>query len=96
MLRTTQNVVELRHWAESRGALPCREEGTGRLGLAFPGVPCAAREVGWDEFEPTFVTTRCVFVYDDAPGACRCFIGASEDAHAFVAQGCAGGAGASP
>jgi hypothetical protein len=86
MLRTTLDILELRHWAESRGARPCRDELTGRLGLALPGRACTAREVGWDEFEPTFAVTRSVFVYDDSPGARRFFIGGVDEAHAFVVR----------
>jgi hypothetical protein len=92
MLRTTQDIVELRHWAEARGAQPCRDEASGRLGLALPGQPCSAREVGWDEFEPTFMLSRCVFVYDDAPGARRFFVGGAEEAHAYVENEMTGGA----
>ncbi len=84
MLRTTQDILELRHWAEARGARPVREEATGRLWLAIPGQPCSAREVGWDEFEPTFMITHCVFVYEDAPGARHFYIGGVEEAHAFL------------
>ncbi len=95
MLRTTQDIVELRHWAEARGARPCRDPADGRLGLAVPGMPCTAQEVGWDEFEPTFAVTHAVFVYDDAPGARRCFVGSMDDAHAFVTREC-GAAGYAP
>lgn len=84
MFRTTQDVVELRRWAELRGARPCREEGTGRLALALPDTPCTAREVGWDEFEVTFMVSHAVFVYDEAPGSPRCFVGASDEAYAFL------------
>jgi hypothetical protein len=84
MLRTTEDVVEIRHWAEAHGARPCRDEGSGRLVLALPGDPCAAREVGWDEFETTFLAWHDVFVYDDAPGVRRFFVGPIEEAHRFV------------
>jgi hypothetical protein len=84
MLRGTEDVVEIRHWAEGRGARPCRDERSGRLGLAFPGEPCAAAEVGWDEFEVTFLITHCVFVYDDAPGGRRAFVGGVDEAYQFV------------
>ncbi|GAO02745.1 hypothetical protein [Anaeromyxobacter sp. PSR-1] len=88
MLRTTQDVVELRRWAEAREARPCREEASGRLALAMPGESCptAMREVGWDEFEPAFAWIRAVAVYDDAPGGRRCFVGGYDEAHAFVAS----------
>jgi hypothetical protein len=86
MLRTTQDVVELRRWAELRGARPCRDASSGRLRLAFPGPMSGVVEVdvGWDEFEPAFVYARAVFVYDDAPGVNRCFIGEVAAARAFV------------
>ncbi len=86
MLRVTQDVVEVRRWAESRGGRPCRDGRSGRLGLAFAGEPCPF-PVGWDEFEPAFCASRCVFVYDEAPGAHRCFVGSSDEAHAFVSAG---------
>jgi len=84
MLRTTQDVVELRRWAEGRGARPCRDAASGQLLLAFPGIACDGVEVGWEEFEPAFVHSRMVCVYDDAPGARRCFISRAEGAQAFV------------
>ncbi len=90
MYRTTQDVLELRRWAEAHGAVPCRDAATGRLVLSFPAERCG-EEVGWEEFEPTFVTCRYVFVHDDAPGSDRCFVGPADEAHAFVC----GGAGAS-
>lgn len=88
MFRTTQDVVELRRWAEMRGARPCRDDRTGRLALVMPNRPggCAL-EVGWDEFEPTFLASGEVFVYDDAPGHARCFIGPAAEAHAFICTG---------
>jgi hypothetical protein len=84
MLRSTEDVVEIRRWAEGRGARPSRVEGSGRLGLAFPGEPSAAAEVGWDEFEVTFLLTHSVCVYDDAPGGHRAFVGGVEEAYRFV------------
>ena len=83
MLRTTQDLLELRRWAEARSARPHREEVTGRLALAVPGSRCG-REVGWDEFEPTFRALGQVCVYDGAPGACRSFIGSPEEARRFL------------
>lgn len=84
MLRVTQDVVELRHWAESRGARPCRDPGNGgRIGLSFPDDSCPF-PVGWDEFEPTFMYSRSVFVYDESPGSRRHFLGTEDEAHAFV------------
>lgn len=94
MLRVTQDIVELRRWAESRGAQPCRDRASGRIALAFGDDACAFL-VGWDEFEPTFFACRCVFVYDEAPGSHRHFLGPTEEAHAFVAQAMAS-AGARP
>ncbi len=91
MLRVTQDIVEIRRWAEAHGARPCRDEATGRIELAYPGEPCAF-EVGWEEFEPAFCASRCVFVYDEAPGSHRHFVGGEEEAHAYVAQNCAPGA----
>ena len=91
MLRTTQDILELRRWAEARGARPCREEASGRLTLAVPGAgEVEVLEVGWEEFEPAFVTRQDVFVYDDAPGCSRCFVGSLEEAHAYVRDGCSG------
>jgi hypothetical protein len=92
MYRTTQDVIELRRWAETRGARPSREKETGRLRLAFPG-DAGGCDVGWDEFEPAFLTRRDVFVYDDAPGAGSCFLGPAEEAHAFICGGPGAGAG---
>lgn len=94
--RTTQDVLELRRWAEGRAALPCRER-DGHLVLSLPHEPCG-EAVGWEEFEPAFVTLRYVFVYDDAPGAERCFVGPEEEARAFIVGGTGGacGAAASP
>ncbi len=90
MFRTTQDILELRRWAEARGARPCREEESGRLTLVVPGAGGAeVCEVGWEEFEPAFVTRRDVFVYDDAPGCSRCFVGSLVEAHAYVRAGCA-------
>ncbi len=86
MYRTTEDVLELRRWAEVHRARPCREAGSGRLVLSLPGAPCG-EEVGWDEFEPTFVTCRLVFVYDDAPGSARCFLGPTDEARAFICGG---------
>jgi hypothetical protein len=83
MLRVTQDVVELRRWAESRDAKPCRDGATGRIAFSFAGEVCPF-PVGWDEFEPTFCAGRSVFVYDDAPGSRRHFLGGVDEAHAFV------------
>ncbi len=96
MLRTTEDVVEIRRWAEAHGAHPCRDEATGRLQLAFAGDPCSAQEVGWDEFESTFLVWRDVFVYDDSPGARRLFVGSVEEAHRFVEACVTRSLGASP
>jgi hypothetical protein len=87
MLRVTQDVVEIRRWAEAREARPCREPASGRLALAFPGEPCPF-PVGWDEFEPAFCASRCVFVCEDGPSGRRCFVGAADEVRAFVAAEC--------
>jgi hypothetical protein len=92
MLHVTDDVMELRAWAESRGGWPCRDEVTGRLAVAFPGGGDHGVEIGWDEFEPTFCQGRCVFVYDDAMGSRRCFVGSEAEARAFVAWSGAGAA----
>ena len=88
MFRTTQSVTEIRRWAESRDGRPCRDEGSGRIGIALPGQPCEAREVGWDEFEVTFRVTGCVFLYEDAPGSRRLFVGSPDDARAWMRVAC--------
>jgi hypothetical protein len=85
MLRVTQDVVELRRWAESRGARPCRDPASGRIALSFPDGSCTF-PVGWDEFEPAFMFSRSVFVYDEAPGSRRHFLGSEPEAHAFVTE----------
>jgi hypothetical protein len=89
MLRVTADVIELRRWAEARGGRPCRDPETGRLRVLFDGDRCAAVHVGWEEFEPAFRAGGCVLVYDDAPGARRHFVGAPDEAHAFLAGGAA-------
>ncbi len=86
MLRVTDDVLELRRWAEARGGRPCRDAADGRLRVAFPPGDACAVDVGWDEFEPAFCAARCVFVYDDAPGARRHFVGPMDEAHAFIAR----------
>ncbi len=83
MYRTTQDVVEVRRWAEARGYRPCRDELSGRLVLAFPdqaGCP----EVGWEEFEPAFLVAQQVFVCDEGPGHIRCFVGPPGEARDFL------------
>jgi hypothetical protein len=95
MLRVTQDVVELRRWAEAHGACPCRDMATGRIALAFPGDPCAF-PVGWDELEPAFCFSRSVFVYDEAPGSRRHLLGNEAEAHAFVAAVVGASAAAHP
>ena len=84
MLRVTDDLLELRRWAEERGGRPCRDLG-GRIGLCFGADPSPAIAIGWDEFEPNFCLGRCAFVYDDAPGCNRYFIGGADDARAYVA-----------
>ncbi len=90
MLRATDDVAEMRHWAEERGARPCRGPRDGRLALAMPGEGCPGIEVGWDEFEPTFCIGRCVFVYDDAPSGRTWFIGSEREAREFAARAVSG------
>ncbi len=84
MLRVTQDVLEVRRWAESRGARPCRDEASGRLWLVFEGEVCTATAVGWDEFESLFVLGRGVFVYDASPGGRRFFVGDEPAAREYV------------
>ncbi len=86
MLRVTQEVGEVRRWAEQRGARPCRDPASGALWLVFPGQTCSHEEVGWGEFEPTVLGWRCVFVYDDAPSGRAFFVGPEERARRFVAE----------
>jgi hypothetical protein len=85
MLRTTEDVLELRRWAEERGGAPCRRL-DGRIGLCFGGDPRPAVFVDWDEFEVNFCLGRCVFVYDDSPGSACSFVGDAEEARAFIAS----------
>ncbi len=96
MLRTTDDVVEVRRWAECRSAQPCRDAESGHLRLVLGQPSSASCGVGWDEFESTFVLTRCVLVYDDAPGSSTCFVGPPDEARAFVAQAACGPAYAPP
>lgn len=86
MLRVTDDVLELRRWAEARGGSPCRDAASGRLRIAFADDPCSV-EVGWEEFEPAFCAARSVLVYDDAPGARRHFVGGMDEAQAFLSGG---------
>ncbi len=94
MLRATDDVVEVRRWAEARGGWPCRDPATGRLAVGFPGDVWEGEEIGWEEFEPTFCLGRWVFVYDDGRDSRRCFVGSEREARAFVSW--AGAAGAAP
>lgn len=85
MLRVTEDLLEVRRWTEWHGARPCRDVRSGRLTLALPGEPCAL-DVGWDEWEPAFRWSRCVFVYDDAPSSAPSvhFVGAEDEARAWL------------
>ncbi len=83
MLRVTDDLMEVRHWAERRGGRPCRRL-DGQPCLTFEPSAPSAIPVGWDEFEAAFVLGRCVLAYDDAPGCVRCFIGKESDIRAFV------------
>ncbi|HET9599514.1 MAG TPA: hypothetical protein VFP65_28320 [Anaeromyxobacteraceae bacterium] len=85
MLRVTDDVLELRSWAEERGGQPCRQP-DGRLAFRFGPDLGDALHVGWDEFEAAFVHARRAFVYDDSPGCTQCFVGTSEEARAFVVR----------
>jgi hypothetical protein len=85
MLRTTEDVLRIRHWAEERGAVPCRDRSTGRIWLAMPDEPCEAELIGWDEFEVNFRHGRGVFVHDDAPGGRRFFVGPADEARRYMA-----------
>jgi hypothetical protein len=82
LLRVTDDVLELRQWAEERRGRPCRRP-DGRIGLCF-GHGLDVVLIGWEEFEPNFCVGRCVFVYDDAPKCTRWFIGTPEEARAYV------------
>ena len=84
MLRVTDDILELRQWAEERGGQPCRRP-DGRVALCFGDRPDLT-PVGWDEFEPTFCAGRCAFVYDDAPDCRHHFIGSDDEARAYVAS----------
>jgi hypothetical protein len=84
MLRVTEELGELRRWAEQHGGAPCRKR-DGTLALCFGAVPDIALPVDWGEFETNFVLARCVLVYDDAPGCTHCFVGPLADARAYVA-----------
>jgi hypothetical protein len=84
MLRVTQDVLEIRRWAEVHDANPCRAEASGRLALVLSGERCSAVGVGWDEFEATFLASQSVCVYDDSPGSRRVFVGSLDEAHRFV------------
>ena len=85
MLRITDDVVEVRRWAESRGAHPCRDADDGTIRLRVADDPCAI-PVGWDEFESAFCLARSVLVYDAAPGSRSFFLGGAEEARRFVEE----------
>jgi hypothetical protein len=85
MLRVTDDILELRHWAEERCGYPCRELG-GRVILCFVADPSPALAIGWDEFEPIFSLGRLVAVYDDGPGCNEVFVGTSREAREYVAR----------
>jgi len=85
VLRVTDDVLELRSWAEERGGRPCRQP-DGRLTLCFGPDLGSAVHVGWDEFEITFLYDHRTFVYDDAPGFIHCFVGTTDEVRAHVAS----------
>jgi len=62
---------------------PCRDPTSGRLSLSGTGQG-GPWEVGWDEFEPTFLANGHVFVYDHGPARPRCFVGPPAEARAYV------------
>jgi hypothetical protein len=83
MLRVTDDILELRTWAEERRGRPCRLP-DGRLTLCFDAGEGPALPVGWGEFEVIFVGGHLAFVYDDAPGCNHCLVGSAEEARAYV------------
>ena len=85
MLRVTDDLIEVRHWAEHRGGRPCRRP-EGSLALCFGATPDVGFPIGWDEFESNFVLGRYVLVYDEAPGSVRSFVGPEADARAYIAS----------
>jgi hypothetical protein len=85
VLRVTDDVLELRSWAEERGGQPCRQL-DGRLTLCFGPDSGSALRVGWDEFEVAFMHGRDAFAYDDAPGCSHCFVGTTDEVHAWVRE----------
>jgi hypothetical protein len=95
MLRATDDVLELRHWAEERGGFPCRRPDGGPA-LCFDAAETPGLAVDWGEFEASFVLGRYVCVYDDGPGARRSFIGSRDEARAFIGRHEASGPGPRP
>lgn len=83
MLRVTDDLIEVRRWAEHRGGRPCRRL-DGSLAFAFEGAGSPGLPIGWDEFEPNFVLERCVLVYDESPGSLRSFVGPAAEARAWI------------
>jgi hypothetical protein len=83
MLRVTEELIEVRRWAEHRKARPCRRL-DGSLAIAFEDAAPPGLPVGWDEFETTFVLERCVLVYDESPGSHRYFVGPAQPARAWI------------
>jgi hypothetical protein len=86
MLRVTQDVVEIRGWVQSRGGWPVRRL-DGRIAIGFRGEVRRGVDIEWGEFEPNFCVGRWVFVYDDAPGSARWFLGSAEEARRYVGGG---------
>jgi len=83
MLRVTEDLIEVRHWAEHHGGRPCRRL-DGALALCFGREASPGLVVEWAEFESNFVLGRCVLVYDEAPGSHRCFVGPEREARAYL------------
>lgn len=85
MLRITRAVTEVRSFAESRGAWPCRQL-DGRLALGFRGEVCRGVGIGWDEFEVNFCAGRSVLVWDDTPGSTRASVQSESEARRALAD----------
>lgn len=89
MLRVTQDVVQVRRWAEERRGRPARRL-DGRIALNLPGDICRGVEIGWDEFEPVFCAGRLAFAHGEA-GSDLWFIGTPREAREFLERMVGGG-----
>jgi hypothetical protein len=84
MWRSTQELVQMREWVESRAGWPCRRI-DGRITFNFPGERCGGLEIGWAEFEINFLAGRMAFAYEDEePG--RWLLGTWAEARDFAAR----------